>query len=464
MHKTNNPLSCFLSESRSLLRLSLPIIITQLATQGMAFVDTTMAGQASAADLAAIAVGASLWVPASLLLRGILMSLTPVTAHHRGAGHLRGITRDLGQTIWIALMCAFVLVLYLNQGERILTFMSVAPSVVPIAHGYLVALAFGVPGIALFYTLNSFSEGMGNTRAPMVIALIGLVINIPVNYVLIYGKLGFPAMGAVGCGWATSLVYWLMSVMMWLYIRGHHHYKTLLDFTLMRPQWQRMSALFKLGLPIGINIFVCGSIFAVIALLIGKLGANHIASAQVALNFSSMTYMIPMSLSFGITIRVGHALGEGHAAVARLRAYAGIVLATLMSLVSVSALLLFPQQIIAMYTADPEIVAGASALLVYTAIYQLSDAVQTAANGALRGYKDTRLPMWFACFSYWGVALPIGYTLAMTDWFIPAMGNRGFWFGIVIGLTLAALFMVARLVKVIRGQQSDTEPMLVAMS
>ncbi|UYM14946.1 MATE family efflux transporter [Endozoicomonas euniceicola] len=441
----------FLNESRALLRLSFPIIITQLAISAMGFVDTSMAGQASARDLAAIAVGTSLWLPASLLLRGTLMMLTPVTAHHRGAKNQTGLSVDFGQTLWIALLSALVLMAYLDQSENILTFMNVDPEVVPVGVGYLWALAVGVPGIALFYTFNGFLEGMGDTRAPMVMSLLGLLVNIPVNYVLIYGKLGLPELGAVGCGWATGIVYWLMSLMMTLYITTRHRYKVYVVPQLMVPRSKRMFELFKLGLPIGINVFVCGSIFAVIALLIGKLGANHIASAQIALNFSSMTYMIPMSLSFGITIRVGHALGQNNTTEARLRSISGVLLAGMIAMVSSSALLLFPDQIIGLYTNEPEIVEMAAALLVFTAIYQFSDAIQAAANGALRGYKDTRTPMLLACIAYWGIALPLGYTAAMTDLLIPAMGVRGFWVGIVSGLTLSAGFMVIRLIRKMRS-------------
>ncbi len=453
-------LRSFLFESRALLALALPIIITQLATNGMNFVDTSMAGQSSSNDLAAIAVGTSLWIPASLLLRGILMMLTPVTAHHRGAGNDAGISSDLRQTLWIALLCSIVLVGYLSMSESILTYMNVAPEVVPVAVGYLNALSFGLPGIALFYTLNSFLEGMGNTRAPMIVAILGLLVNIPVNYVLIYGKFGLPAMGAVGCGWATSFVYWLMSLVMVVYITQHHRYSALMKNQQWIPDLKRVNELFRLGLPIGVNIFVCGSIFAVIALFIGKLGANDIASAQIALNFSSMTYMIPMSLSFGITIRVGHALGQGREQEAQTRALSGVFLAALISGISVLALLIFPRQIISLYTNDPVIIQGASLLLGYTAIYQLSDAFQTSINGALRGYKDTRIPMILACSAYWGVALPVGYGFGMTNIFGPAMGTPGFWVGIVIGLTLAACFMAARLFRILRKPQ----PMMAAMA
>ncbi|MCJ2376399.1 MATE family efflux transporter [Vibrio sp. ZSDZ34] len=449
--------SSFTTEVRALLSLSLPIVITQVATQGMNFVDTAMAGQSSSTDLAAIAVGTSLWMPVSLILRGILMSLTPVTAHHRGANNQSGISRDLGQMIWIAAICSLLLISYLTQAGNILTFMEVAPSAVPVATQYLQALAFGLPGIALFYTLNSFCEGMGNPRAPMFISIIGLVINIPINYVLIYGKFGFPQLGAVGCGWATSIVYWVMSALMAWYIVTHHRYKKLLLANEMKPLLRRMGELVQLGLPIGINIFIGGSIFAVISLLIGKFGATHIASAQVALNFSSMTYMIPLSISFGITIRVGHALGRGDHNAAKIRSWSGIVLTALLSLLSVSCLLLFPDKIIALYTNDPEIVVGAAILLTYTAIYQFSDALQTAANGALRGYKDTQTPMWIACVAYWLIALPIGVMLSMTDWIVPALGTKGFWFGIIVGLTIAAALMLIRLHSIITGTSRNFE-------
>ena len=452
---------CFLDEGKALLQLSLPIIITQVATNAMAFVDTAMAGQASTRDLAAIAVGSSLWIPAGLLLRGILMMLTPVVAHHRGASNNKGIVQDLGQTLWIALLCALVLIVYLNHSEHILTFMKVDPDVVPTGAGYLKALTFGVPGIALFYTLNSFLEGMGDTRAPMVVSLIGLLVNIPINYLLIYGKFGFPEMGAIGCGWATGLVYWLMSMIMAAYINLRHRYQGYVQPKQMMPVAARMAELFKLGLPIGINVFVTGSIFAVIALLIGKLGANNIASAQIALNFSSMTYMIPLSLSFGITIRVGHALGQKNEQDATLRSFTGILLTGAIAIVSSTLLVLFSEQIIRLYTTEPTIAQGAAGLLVFTAIYQFSDAIQAATNGALRGYKDTRVPMVLSCLAYWGIALPVGYTVAMTDLLVPAMGVKGFWIGIVIGLTLSALFVVARLIMIRQEKDITTAGRLI---
>ncbi|WP_211236258.1 MATE family efflux transporter [Aliagarivorans marinus] len=455
MLKHTHSLSGFFNESAALLRLSLPIIVTQLATQGMNFVDTSMAGQVSATDLAAIAVGASLWYPISLLLRGVLMALTPLTAHHRGSGQQQQINHELGQGLWLAMAGSLLAILFLQQSEGIMAYMQVAPEVAPIATQYLQALAFGVPGIALFYSLNSFCEGMGNTRAPMLFSLLGLAVNIPANYLLINGKFGLPALGAVGCGWATSIVYWLMSLMMGLYIARHHEYRQFLSRSVLQFKASQAWAQFKLGLPIGMNIFICGSIFAIIALLIGKLGANNIASHQIALNFSGLMYMVPLSLSFGITIRVGHALGQGNAALAKLRSYSGIALTLAFSCISSASIVLFREQIARIYTQDPLVAAGAASLIIFAACYQLSDAIQTATNGVLRGYKDTKLPMFISGMAYWGLALPVGYTLGLTDKVVDAMGAAGFWVGIIVGLTAAAIMMSLRLRAMLSKQQAQ---------
>ncbi|NOH28046.1 MATE family efflux transporter [Vibrio mediterranei] len=456
MQTTTRPFSRFTRESGALMHLSIPIILTQLATQAMGFVDTTMAGQVSAADLAAIALGASLWIPVLLLLRGVIMALTPVVAYHRGARDFESISVEFFQMVWLALISSALLVAYLVSAKPILEWIGVASEIIPIASDYAFALAFGVPGIALFYTLNGFCEGMNNTKAPMIISVIGLLVNIPVNYILIYGKFGFPELGAVGCGWATSLVYWLMSGLLYAYIKGHHHYKTIIRFTDIKPRAKEMIHLLRLGLPIGMNIAVCGSIFAVIALLIGRIGAENVAAAQIALNISSMTYVIPMSISFGITIRVGHALGAKDEIGAIERSKIGILVAGLMSLISVTIFLLFPDWIIRLYTTDPAVSATAATLLVFTAMYQFSDALQTSSNGALRGYKDTKVPMLLAIASYWGLALPLGIVLGLTDHIVPAMGEKGFWIGILTGLTVAAILMLLRLRHVIKKRPPIT--------
>ncbi len=444
----------FVKESRQLLGLSLPIIISQLSIQGMSFVDTTMAGQASALDLAGIAVAGSLWFPICLLVRGILMALTPVISQHRGANTLQAIGGEFGQAMWIALGSLLVLLLYMHNAPSLLVFMSVDPEMLPVANGYMNALMYGAPAIILYYTLNGFCEGMANTRVPMMIAITGLLLNVPINYVLIYGKLGFPALGGAGCGWATTIVYWIMSLMMLVYLKRHSLYRTLLPAKLFtRPVPSRLSELLRIGVPIGINIFFESSLFAIFSLLMGTLGTISVASHQIALNVSSLTYMVPLSLSFGITIRVGHALGGGNHHNVSLRIASGMAISVIWAALAIAGILLFPEQIIRLYTKDPAVIAGTALLLPFAAIFQISDAIQAAANGALRGFKDTRAPMIMASVAYWLIALPLGYTLGLTDKVVTAMGPAGFWIGLDSGLTCAAVFLSVRLWKIIKRQR-----------
>ena len=457
MNKQRHHILAFLGEWRGLLALSAPILLFNLAAMGMGFVDTTMAGRASANDLAAVAIGSSLWMPPELLMYGLLLVLVPVTAGHRGAGASSSVAHDLVQTLWIALSCALLTLVYMRCAEPVLVAMEVAPEIVPVARDYLQALAWGVPGVALFFTLNSFCSGMGNTRAPMVIAVIGLLVNIPANYVLIYGKLGLPAMGAVGCGWATSLSYWVMTVCMLLYISRHAYYGALLRACQLRLCLVRIKELLRLGIPMGINVFMGGSVFALVALLVGKLGSTSVAAHQVVLSFSSLTYTLPMSLAQGITIRVGFVLGQGDQAQARVRVLGGMLLSVACSATSALMILLFPGAILALYTSDTEVASMAVALLMYAACYQVFDALQASANGALRGYRDTYVPMMLVAFSCWVIALPLGYFLGLTDRLVPAMGPAGFWLGLLAGLVLTGTLLSGRLFLVMRRHMAGAE-------
>jgi len=457
MNKQHHRFFVFVGEWKPLLALSMPILLFNLASMGMGFVDTTMAGKASAHDLAAVAVGSSLWVPVSLWMYGLLMVLVPVIAGHRGAGVNEPIGQDLIQTLWIALFSSLIALVYMWFTEPILLTMEVAPEIVPVTRDYLQAMAFGVPGIALFYCLNSFCGGMGNTRAPMVIAVIGLLINIPANYIFIYGKLGVPAMGAAGCGWATSLSYWIMSLGMLYYIARHPHYSALLRDCQIRLCLPRITELLKLGLPISASVFMGGGVFALVALLVGKLGSTSVAAHQVVLNFSCLTYAVPLSLSSGITIRTGFLLGHGDREQARVRVFGGMLLAVAFSSILAVLILLFPKAILWLYTSDIEVTLMAAALLKYAACYQVFDALQASANGALRAYRDTYVPMIVVAFSFWVIALPLGYFLGMTDWLVPPMGPAGFWVGLLSGLVLTGVFLSVRLLLVMRSQTDPAE-------
>lgn len=435
-------------ELKGLLVLAIPIMIAQLSYAAMGFVDTVMSGQVSARDLAAVALGNSLWVPVFLLMTGILLATTPKVAQRFGAGQHEAIAPLVHQAMWLALLVGSLCGIALWNAEPILHLMQVEASLIDPAMGYLRAIACGFPAIALFHVLRCYSDGLGLTRPTMVLAILGLLLNIPLNYIFIYGKLGLPAMGGVGCGWATSLVMLTTMTGMLGWVSWAPHYrKSRLLLSIEWPQLAVIRRLLGVGLPIGIAVFAESSIFAVIALLIGSLGSTMVAGHQIALNFSSMVFMIPYSLGMAVTVRVGHALGSGSARGARFAAAVGMGSALIYACLSSSAMLLMREYIAQIYTDNPAVIAIAGSLLIYAAIFQFSDAIQVTAAGALRGYQDTRIAMLITLFAYWGIGLPVGYCLGLTLQCGAPSGPVGLWQGLVVGLTSAAILLGIRLAR-----------------
>ncbi len=436
------------TELRALLALAIPIIIAQLAHTAMGFVDTVMAGRVSPRDLAAVALGNSLWVPVFLLMTGVLLATTPKVAQRFGAGNHSEIGPLVRQALWLALAVGLLAAVALWNTEPVLHWMQVDDELIEPAMGYLRAVACGFPAVALYHVLRCFSDGLGHTRPTMVLGLLGLLLNIPLNYIFIYGKLGLPAMGGVGCGWATALVMAAMLLGMLVWVAWAPYYQS--SGLLRRfdwPQGRVIRRLLSVGLPIGVSIFAEASIFSVIALLIGGLGATVVAGHQIALNFSSMVFMIPYSLGMAATVRVGQALGRREPREARFAAGVAIATALAYACLSASGMLWLRTDIAEIYTPDLAVIGVAGSLLIYSAFFQFSDAIQVTAAGALRGYQDTRVTMLITLLAYWGIGLPVGYSLGLTDWLGKPSGPQGLWQGLVVGLTCAALLLGIRLAR-----------------
>ncbi|MGB0361280.1 MAG: MATE family efflux transporter [Endozoicomonas sp.] len=305
--------------------------------------------------------------------------------------------------------------------------------------------------ICLFQALTCYCEGIGKTTPGMVFSFVALALNIPLNYVLIYGKFGFPELGGIGCGYATAICFWAMFFMTLIYTMFNRRQRKVGIYDQFElPKLRVISNLMQLGVPIGLAIFFEVSIFSVIALLIGKLGATVVAGHQIALNFTTMTFMIPMSLSMGVTIRVGQAIGANKQEQAAYSSYSGIATTLGTSTISASIMLFMPDLVTFIYTQNEAVVLLAAQLLVYAAVFQYADGIQIVANGALRGYKDTKVPMSIVLFSCWGIALPLGYVLGLTNWIVEPMGPHGLWIGLVIALMLSALLLMLRLRVTIR--------------
>ncbi|WP_010446925.1 MATE family efflux transporter [Pseudomonas asplenii] len=437
-----------LLEMRNLLGLALPIIIAQLAHTAMGFVDAVMAGRVGPRDLAAVALGNSIWVPVFLLMTGILLATTPKVAQHYGAGTPAQIGPVVRQALWLALVVGLGAGLILYNAEPILHLMKVDPELIGPCMDYLRGIGSGLPTVALYHVLRCCSDGMGRTRPSMVLGLCGLALNIPLNYVFIYGHLGVPALGGPGCGWATAIVMWVMLLGMAGWVRRAKVYQPSQVFSRFDwPQWSVIKRLLGIGLPIGIAVFAESSIFAVIALLIGSLGAHVVAGHQIALNISSLVFMVPYSLGMAITVRVGQALGREQPREARFTAGVGVATALAYGCLSASLMLLFREHLATVYTSDPVVIQVATMLIVYSALFQFSDVIQVTAAGALRGYQDTRVTMILTLFAYWGIGLPVGYALGLTDWFGAPSGPSGLWEGLIVGLSCAAVMLSIRLTR-----------------
>ncbi len=437
------------AEGRALLTLAAPIFTALFAQQSLAFVDTVMAGRVSAVDLAGVAVGGSLWIPLLLFLYGVLLAVTPLVAQLYGAGRTAECGPLARRALWVALPLVLLSFLLLRQAQGLFAVMGVEPAIAGIAVDYLKAMTWGLPALGIFFVLRNLSEGLGLARPSMLIGLASLPVNILANYIFIYGKFGSPALGGVGCGWGTTVTLWFMCGCMFLTIRRVGAYTPTHFFDLKQQRGtEGATQILRLGLPIGASLLVESSIFALIALFLAPLGAVAVAAHQITLNYSSLIFMIPLSLSSAMTIRVGHAVGRRRFDRARLVSQTGLTLTSLIALITAAATLIFARQIAGLYTHDPQLIVTVVGLLTLNALYQLPDALQVGAAASLRGYKDTRVPLLLVIVAYWVISLPLGYTLALTYFWGAPMGARGFWISLIIGLSVAALLLLSRLRRV----------------
>ncbi len=311
---------------------------------------------------------------------------------------------------------------------------------------YMRALLWGLPGFMFFVNQRSFYEGFSRTRPAMIIGLLGLLLNVPCNYIMIYGKCGLPALGATGCGIASSICYWFMGLAMMFYLRRDKQYVSL------RPLFsffhKRAGELFfdrqlvwralRIGFPSAIALFFEVSLFAASSILLAPLGTITVAANQIALNFGAILFMVPLAIGMTVTIRVGYCLGAHKVAQARLCAMTGMTLASFFALLICLGAILFREQIAHIYNYDPDVVALAMHLMFYLGAYQLVDALQMIGIGVLRGYNDTRIISLICFAAYWLVGLPIGYILARTNLIVPALGATGFWIAYLVALAFGA--------------------------
>ncbi|MCA6220482.1 MATE family efflux transporter [Photorhabdus antumapuensis] len=437
----------YLKEARSLLALGIPVIIAQFSQTAMGVVDTVMAGSISATDMSAVAVGTSIWLPVILFGYGLLLALTPIIAQMNGSGRRSLIANQTQQGFWLAIFLSIIIIAILYNSKFLIDRQhNIDPLLAEKAVGFIHAIMWGAPGYLFYQVLRNQCEGLSKTKPGMVISFLGLLINIPINYIFIYGKFGAPALGGVGCGVATASVYWVMFLLMRWYVKRASSQRDIRPkHRFAAPNWHILKRISSLGFPIAMAVFFEITLFAIVALLISPLGVTAVAGHQIAQNFSSLMFMFPISLAAATTIRVGYNLGKESIENARISAYTGIIVGLVFACLTATFSIILREPIALMYNDNPEVIIMASHLMLFAALYQLSDSIQVVGAGVLRGYKDTRSIFYITFIAYWILGLPSGYILGLTDYVIPAMGPQGFWIGFIIGLTASAVMVFTRI-------------------
>lgn len=439
-------------EARQLLALAIPVVLAQFAQSAIGFVDTVMAGSFSATDMAAVAVGTSIWLPVILLGHGILLALTPTVAQFNGSNRRGKIGSYVQQTFWMAgFLSIGVIFIIWFAGLMINKMPNIDQQMALTARHYMHALMWGAPGYLFFQVLRNQCEGLSKTKPGMIMGFLALAINIPLNFLLIFGHIGLPKLGGVGCGVATALVYWIMFLIMRFWVARMPEMHDIYDEPRVSgPDRQILKRIFTLGLPLACALFFEVTLFALVALLVSPLGIVDVASHQIALNFSSLMFVLPLSMGVAVTIRIGYRLGQGSVEQAKVAAWTAQGVGICLVLITATTTVVFRHSIARLYNDDPAVVTLAAHLMSLAAIYQFSDSLQVVGSGILRGYKDTKAIFFITLLSYWVLGLPCGYILALTDYVLPAMGPAGFWCGFIIGLTAAAIMMIYRIVRLQR--------------
>lgn len=422
-------------------RLALPLILAQLAAIGSNVIDTALAGHVNAHVLGAVAVGASIWSLAIVSGIGMMMAVPPSVSQLDGAGRRHEAGEVFHQAIWLALAMGALLWFAVRHAEPLIKLIGVSPSLYGDVGQFLRAISWGAPALCCYFALRGLSEGLSLTRPSMYFSFGGLALLLPLGYVFMFGKLGLPPQGARGCGSATAAVLWIEMLAFGIYVFFHRNYQGLGLFEHFEwPDPKRIGRLMHIGLPMAITLLAEGGLFVAAALLIGSMGEDMVASHQVALNVAALFFMVPLGLAMAITVRVGNAVGRGDASGVRYAGFCGIGLTLVTQTLSAALMLGFPQLIASLYTHDKTVIALAAQLLLLAGLFQFSDGIQVASNGALRGLKDTRVPMAITLFAYWGVGMPVGWWLA----FHAGLGARGIWMGLIAGLSMAAMLLFVR--------------------
>ncbi|MTB64595.1 MATE family efflux transporter [Streptococcus sp. zg-86] len=437
---------------RLFIQIFVPILIYQFANFSASFIDTMMTGQYSTVDLAGVSMATSLWNPFFALSTGIVSALVPIIGQHLGSGAKESIRKELHQFIYLALGLALILLLLVFGGAvPILGMLHLEKAVFQVAERYLFYISIGIFPLLLFSVFRSFFDSLGLTRLSMYLMLLIVPFNSFFNYLLIYGRWGLPRLGGAGTGLGTALSYWAVLLIVLMVMYRHPKIKEYQIWKISALDWSFIKEDLRIGLPIGLQIFAEVAIFAVVGLYMSKFSSQVIASHQAAMNFATLLYAFPLSISSALPIVISYEIGAKRYQDVRAYSRLGRLSAFGFASLTLSFLYFFRPMVATLYGHDPAFIGLTSQFLTYALFFQLADAFTAPIQGILRGYKDTTIPFIIGLVSYWSMTFPIAFLLDSRT----SLGPFAYWIGLVVGIFICGICLNLRLRSIAKRAEKD---------
>lgn len=446
------PTQTYRAKMKLLATVLLPLLVYQLAHFSAQFVDTIMTGQYSEIHLAGVSLAGNLWAPFFTFVTGTVSAVIPIAGQHLGRQQHGAIASTVRQFLYIGLLLAAGLwALILLGAPIVLQHMQLDNTVYHVAMSYLQYLALGVIPLVLFSVLRSFIDALGLTRISMMLLILVVPFNVGFNYILIYGRFGLPELGGAGAGLGTALAYWALLFVVVAVIQGHPRLSSYRIWQFEPPHFQQWASGLRLGIPIGLAVFMEVGLFAFVGLLMAQYPANVIAAHQAAMNFSNLAYAFPTSISSTLTIMIAYEVGRQDHRSAKQYLLLGLLLSFAIALCTLGGVFWQRTAVARMYGSSDEFLQLTTVFLSYSLLFQLFDAGGAPIQGALRGYKDTKIPFALTIAGFWGVGLTIG--VGLHQW--SDLGPYSYWVGLIAGLLANFLFLSVRLRYVLRAQKKE---------
>lgn len=420
----------------------IPILITQLSIAAMSLFDTVMSGHSGTVQLAGVAIGSNIWMPVFTGLNGILQALTPIVANYRGAREKYKISGAVASGLFLgAALALFVIASGSVLLPKILAQMDLEPEVSTVAENYLGYVAWGILPLFCCSILRCFIDSLSYTQVTMRLFLLTMPVNACLNYIFIFGRLGAPAMGGPGAGVGTAITYWLLLLAFVTVVKKFQVFREYAVFDRKKFAWSHIREHLRIGIPMGVAIFLETSFFGVECLWVSRFGTITVAANQAAMSFTNLLYMVPLSFSLALTILVGAFVGAKDFIQAKAYSNTGRMANFLTGTCFALCLFLGRPLIARLYTSDPALIQPIIHFLTFAVGFQLCDSTAAPIQGILRGYKDVKATFYTALAAYWGIATPLGLFLDH----VCHQGAEGYWLGLITGIFFSAAFLSLRL-------------------